>query len=437
MFVQSMPLARTADALRSGELKLIDFIEQVLKRLDDIDPQIQAFLPEEGRRERLLREAEALQTRYPHPEERPPLYGVPVGVKDIFRVDGLPTRAGSHLPPELFDGAEAWCVSSLRRNGALVLGKTVTTEFAYFEPGPTRNPHNPAHTPGGSSSGSAAGVAAGMCLLGIGSQTIGSVIRPAAFCGIVGYKPSYGRIDPEGVIYCAPSLDHVGLFAQDVAGIELAASVLCRDWQADETAEAGRLPVLGVPDGRYLDQASPEALEAYERQVAQLQAAGYGVERVYLLADIAEIDHRHRELMAYEMAQVHRDWFAEFEPRYRPRTADLIRRGQAVDRVAAQAALDGQEIVRRTLETRMADTGVDIWISPAATGPAPEGIASTGDPVMNLPWTHTGFPTVTVPAGRAQNGLPLGLQCASRYGADARLLGWTRGIERVFQEKIG
>src|SRR5690606_4480690 len=217
MFVQAMPLARTAEALRSGELKLIDFIEQVLKRLDDIDPQIQAFLPEEGRRERLLREAEALQARYPQPAERPPLYGVPVGVKDIFRVDGLPTRAGSNLPPELFDGPEAWCVSALKGNGALVLGKTVTTEFAYFEPGPTRNPHHPAHTPGGSSSGSAAAVAAGMCPLGIGSQTIGSVIRPAAFCGIIGYKPSYGRIDPEGVIHCAPSLDHVGLFAQDVA----------------------------------------------------------------------------------------------------------------------------------------------------------------------------------------------------------------------------
>ncbi|MBZ0303302.1 MAG: amidase, partial [Anaerolineae bacterium] len=273
MFIQSAPLAVTAADLRSSKLDLLAFIERLLDRIDVVDAQTQALVPEPDRRARVLREAEALQTRYPDPQTRPPLYGVPVGVKDIFRVEGLPTRAGSTLPPELFDAPEAACVTRLRQQGALVVGKTVTTEFAYFEPGPTRNPHDLTRTPGGSSSGSAAGVAAGLCLLAIGTQTVGSVIRPAAFCGVVGYKPSYGRIDPTGVIFFSPALDHVGLFTQDVAGMQLAASVVCQDCRSVKADKDSRLPVLGVPDGPYLDQALPEALAAFEQPVAQLQAA--------------------------------------------------------------------------------------------------------------------------------------------------------------------
>jgi len=154
-----------------------------------------------------------------------------VGIKDIFHVDGFVTRAGTRVPPERFAGPEAASVALLREAGALIAGKTVTTEFAYFEPGPTRNPHNPAHTPGGSSSGSAAAVAAGLCQLALGTQTIGSVIRPAAFCGVVGFKPSFGRIPTSGLVYFSRTIDHVGLFTQDLDGMELAASVLCRDWQ--------------------------------------------------------------------------------------------------------------------------------------------------------------------------------------------------------------
>ena len=193
--IADAPLAETADALRSGEYDLLGYLDSVLDRLDAIDAQVQAFLPEPNRRERLRREAEALAARYTTPESRPPLYGIPIGVKDIYRVDGFETRAGSALPPELLAGDEAACVTILREMGALILGKTVTTEFAFFEPGPTHNPHNLDHTPGGSSSGSAAAVAAGLSPLTIGSQTIASTIRPASFCGIVGFKPSYGRID--------------------------------------------------------------------------------------------------------------------------------------------------------------------------------------------------------------------------------------------------
>jgi Asp-tRNA(Asn)/Glu-tRNA(Gln) amidotransferase A subunit family amidase len=435
MWIQPAPLVQIADALRSGDIDLLDYLEALLERLEMAETQLQAFVPEPERRARVLSQAAALQARYPDLAQRPRLYGVPVGIKDIFRVEGLPTRGGSALPPELFEAPEASVVSQLKAQGALVLGKTVTTEFAYFEPGPTRNPHNLAHTPGGSSSGSAAAVAAGLCLLAVGTQTIGSIIRPAAFCGVVGFKPSYNRIDPAGVIYCAPSLDHVGLFTQDVAGMQAAAALLCQAWKIDAADEPDGLPVLGVPDGPYLDQASPAALAAFEQQIGWLRAVGYVVKRVALFDDIAEIDFRHRELMAYEMAETHAEWFARYAEYYRPRTAEMIRKGQAVSPMAVQAAHNVQDRVRRVLDVCMRDAGVDIWISPAATGPAPEGLHSTGDPVMNLPWTHVGFPTVTVPAGRADNGLPLGLQCASAFGSDERLLAWAIGIERVFLEQ--
>jgi Asp-tRNA(Asn)/Glu-tRNA(Gln) amidotransferase A subunit family amidase len=421
MLIHTAPLIAAED--------LIAAVEQTLDRLGAVDPQIEAFVPEPGRRERLLRDAEQLQQRYPDVAARPPLYGVLVGIKDIYRVDGLPTRGGSNLPPELFEGPEASCVSLLKAQGALVLGKTVTTEFACFEPGPTRNPHNLAHTPGGSSSGSAAAVAAGLCPLATGSQTIGSVIRPAAYCGIVGFKPSLGRIDPTGVLYVAPSLDHVGLFTQDVAGMQIAAAALCRGWQPAEVSHD--LPVLGVPDGPYLEQALPEGLAAFEQQVLRLQEAGYTVRRVPVLGDVVAINQRHRALMVYEMAREHRQWFADYEALYRTRTAELIRSGQQVEGKAAAEARAGQLATRRELESAMRQSAVDIWISPAAPGPAPEGIGSTGDPIMNLPWTHAGVPTLTIPAGRAENDLPLGLQCASAFGTDEQLLAWAQHLEHV------
>src|SRR5258708_3687429 len=190
MLIQAASLEITADALRSGKRNLLDYVEESCKRLDSVDIQIQAFLPEPGRRERLRRDALALQSRFPDPATRPPLYGILLGVKDIFRADGFQTRAGSALPPECFEGPEASSVTILKANGALILGKTVTTEFAYFEPGPTRNPHNLEHTPGGSSSGSAAAVAAGFCPLAYRTQAIRSTIRPPALCALASSNPN-------------------------------------------------------------------------------------------------------------------------------------------------------------------------------------------------------------------------------------------------------
>lgn len=428
MFTFPAPLAEIRGYLRSGQIDLRTYIVEVCDRIDRVDRHVHALLPEPGRRERLLQEAATLQRRFPDPAQRPSLYGVLVGVKDMFHVEGLPTRAGSQLPPALFAGPEAASVAALRAAGALILGKTVTTEFAYFEPGPTRNPHNLDHTPGGSSSGSAAAVAAGLCPLALGTQTVGSVIRPAAFCGIVGFKPGYGRISTNGVIAFSVSTDHVGLFTQDVAGMTLAAALLCRDWQP-AAVQSGALPILGVPEGPYLDQAAPEALTAFAEQVMRLEQAGFTVRRVAAFADIAAITRRHRQMIAAEMARVHTVWFAQHESLYRPRTAAIIREGQDVNDSELAAARAGRAALRTELTELMFQAGVDIWISPAATGPAPVGIDATGDPALNLPWTHAGLPTITLPAGRTANGLPLGLQAAAL--TDERLLAWSALLEHA------
>ena len=226
------PLIPTADALRSGELPVNEYLEQVRVRIEQLDPDLRAFLPEADRWQRLRQEVAALDARTADSADRPALYGVAVGVKDCIRVDGLSTRAGSALPPELFDGPEASVVTAVRAAGAVILGKTAMDEFAYSEPAATRNPHNLEHTPGGSSSGSAAAVAAGLCPLALGTQTSRSVIGPAAFCGVVGYKPSFGRIEIDGVIPLAPSFDTVGMLTQDVAGMRLGASALIPDWRS-------------------------------------------------------------------------------------------------------------------------------------------------------------------------------------------------------------
>ena len=430
----SLPLRPTAAALRCGSLPLRQHIDAQCDRLQALEPAIRALLPEPERRRRLHREAEALLQRYPDPEARPPLFGVLVGLKDIFRADGFPTRAGSALPPELFGGPEAASVARLRRAGALVLGKTVTTEFAYFDPGPTANPHETAHTPGGSSSGSAAAVAAGYGPLALGSQTVGSVIRPAAFCGVVGFKPTYARIPIDGVLPFSASVDHVGLFTQDAAGAALAASLLCDGWQPPlAEAAAGRLPVLAVPDGPYLDQAAPEGRRAFDDHVARLESRGCVVHRLPALSDIAEVTQRHRNLVAAEFAAVHDAWFRDYGSLYRPHSAMLIERGRAVAGADLAAARAGRAQLRSQLQASMEERGVDLWICPAAPGPAPAGLGATGDPALNLPWTHAGLPALTLPAGAtagaAAGGLPLGLQIVGRFRADEALLAWAQLLE--------
>ncbi len=429
MMRYAAPLTTDVDRLRAGQNDLLATIDEMCDRIEQVDPAVLALLPEANRRARLHAAAIALAAHYPDPDRRPPLYGALLAVKDIFHVDGFETRAGAAVPPAAFAGAQATCVTQLLTAGALIVGKAVTTEFAYFEPGPTRNPNNPAHTPGGSSSGSAAAVAAGLCHLALGTQTIGSVIRPAAFCGVVGFKPSLGRIDTQGLVYFSRTMDQIGLFTQDVAGMALAAAVVCRDWQPRPLPEDK--PILGVPTGPYLEQAEPEALAVFWQQIDRLQAAGFIVRQVPALAGVADLNRLHRRLVFGEFAREHATLYAQYAPLYRPRTVEIIGIGRTVaEEELAQARAHILEL-RRELEIHMREAAIDLWVCPAANGPAPAGLESTGDPAMALPWTHAGMPAITLPAGWAANGLPLGLQLVAPFGADERLLAWAQAVQEA------
>ena len=414
--------------MSSGHLLLPEFLAQVEARVTEREPAVLAFITEEDRFGRLHEDAETLILSYPDLITRPSLFGALVGVKDIFHVEGFVTQAGSQLPSDLLQGKEANSVTRLKEAGALIFGKTVTTEFAYFFPGPTRNPHNPEHTPGGSSSGSAAAVAAGFCHLALGTQTIGSIIRPAAFCGVVGFKPTYDRISREGVIPLSPSLDHIGFFTSDVETAKHAASVLIGDWELETT---DRKPTLGIPDGPYLASASDDALACFNAICDSLTKAGYELRHVPIMDDFQEIRNRHDVIMSAEAAQVHASWFDTYSDLYSAKFTELIKRGQAVTTDQLRTAFENRYKLRDQITQTMLDNNIDLWISPPAIGPAPKGLDSTGDPVMCLPWTQIGFPAINLPAEKNDEGLPMGFQVVGPWNSDEALLAWASDLEKV------
>ncbi len=427
-----LPLDPLLRQLKTGGLHPRSLIHRLSDRIEAVDGTIRAFLPEPGRRERLLGELALLEEQYPDPALRPPLFGLPVGVKDLFRVEGFATRAGSRLPATLFDGPQARAVGRLKKAGALVLGKTVTTEFAWFQPGPTRNPYNTEHTPGGSSSGSAAAVAAGMCPLSLGTQTIGSIGRPAAYCGVAGFKPTQGRMSCEGVIPFSPHVDQPGFFTASLSGVEMVSSILLEDWQgvpADLPA-----PRVGVPAGTYLLQAGEEMRQLFHLQVRGLERAGMEVVEIDLFGDIEPINRAHRRIVAHDFSRVHASWYAQHAPLYGEHSVAMVEEGRQVGPAELAAALDLRKEWIQRVEDVSREEGIDLWISPPAQGTAPRGLGSTGSPLMNLPWTFTGMPSLVLPAGSARNGLPIGLQAVALRGADEVLLHWAALLsERVLR----
>ncbi|MBY8888268.1 amidase [Streptomyces sp. PTM05] len=429
--VRSRPLLEETRALRAGGEAVLASAARTCDRIDAVDPLIEAFVPEPGRRERVTARARELAERWPDPAERPALYGVTVGVKDVAHVDGLPTHGGSALPATELTGRQAEVVDRLLAAGAVVAGKTVTAEFAIAAPGPTRNPHHPEYAPGGSSSGSAAAVAAGMVPLAIGTQTVGSTIRPAAYCGVVGYRPGHDRAMTDGMIANAPTLDTVGFFAARVADVAYAAGALYDDWRP--TDGDGPAPVLGVPAGAYLRRTEPVALDAFGAQVKALREAGLTVREVPLLDDFDEIRAQLFTVNRYETAQVHAEWFERHGGLYREQSARAVREGRAVEPERYEAALRWRTAFRERLESVMADEGVGMWITPSATGPAPHGLERTGDPAMCVPWSLAGMPAVNVPAGRTAEGLPLGVQCVAGVGSDEHLLTWAQPVESALR----
>ena len=387
-------------------------------RIASVEPVVHAFVPEPDRRGRLMAAAAAAGG---------PWRGLPVGIKDIIRVDGLPTRAGSNVPEEEFTGPQASVVTRLLAAGAFVAGKTVTAEFAVAAPGPTVNPHDPGHTPGGSSSGSAAAVAAGMVPLALGTQTIASIIRPAAYCGVVGFRTTRGRVGMDGVVATSPSLDALGWFTTDVEGAALAAEKIVPDWRA--LPAAATLPRLGVPSDRFLAAASAEARHAFAKHLRALREAGYLVQHTSLFEDFDEISRRIFVVNRWELAAVHAGWFARHEARYRPETVAVIRQGQELDPDDYRSALAWLADFVVTITDASVAAGVDVWLAPSATGTAPYGLGSTGNSGMSVPFSLLGGPAISVPAGSDHRGLPWGLQCAGLPETDEYLLAAAGSIE--------
>ncbi|AYN19481.1 amidase [Alcaligenes aquatilis] len=345
-----------------------------------------------------------------------PLAGLTFGVKDVLDVQGMPTRYGAHFPHALPAERDAACVALLRQAGAIAMGKTVTAEFAYAAPGPTRNPLNLDHTPGGSSSGSAAAVAAGMVNFALGTQTGGSMMRPAAFTGILGFKPSFGAVHRSGLFLLCDSLDTIGYFSRDLSVLRRVASVL----QGLPDSRVPSTPRIGVLDGKDLGPITPAALAALEQGYQHLEQQGARLERLPADAQLKELLILQGQIMAYEMARSLLPVWQASSDALRPVTVQAIKQGLELP----PADYHAWQARRRQLQQEWQDRygHFDALLTPAAPGPAPYGLDSTGSSVLNRPWSLLGWPTLSLPAPGQNSPLPLGLQLIGQAHQDGSLL---------------
>ena len=360
---------------------------------------------------------------------RGPLHGVPIAVKDLIDTVDMPTAYGSSIYRSHHPGADASCVALARAAGAVVLGKTVTTEFAAFTPGKTANPRNPAHTPGGSSSGSAAAVADGMVPLAFGTQTAGSVIRPGAYCGCVAYKPSFGLISRAGVKPLADSLDTVGVFARSVEDAAFFAGVLAERPALRHLATPHTAPRFGLYRTPMWDQAEPATAAALDIARSALERAGAAVTELAIAPEHQGLSETQNTIMRFEMVRALAYERIEHSAELSPRLAQMMDEGMAIGSDEYDRALAHAAAARAGLADFFA--GCDAVLTPAAPGEAPAGLGSTGDPIFNRMWTLLGVPCVTVPARWGENGLPTGVQLVGGPKDDARLMTAAAFLERV------
>lgn len=351
-----------------------------------------------------------------------PLNGIPFGVKDIVETKGLATEYGSVLYAGRKGSCDARLVTQLRQAGGVLFGKTQTTAFAYFDPASTRNPKNPAHTPGGSSSGSAAAVAAGVVPFAIGTQTMGSIVRPASFCGVVGFKPTFGTLPTDGVLPFAPSLDTVGLLAESVG--------LCADiWQALQLPVSSESPRrFGIP--ALLPTVSDEMSGAFD-QATLLLRRDYLVEPVDLPYRYADLLAAARLVNDYEGARSHHDRWKQYGDGIGEKLSSLVVRGMAISDSDYRESLQLLRTAAQAMDAVFHE--FPILLTPATAGAAPLGLSSTGDPVMNAVWTALGTPAIGIPIPRAA-GLPLSLQMIARPGADGMLLNAAKTVEDLLRQ---
>jgi Asp-tRNA(Asn)/Glu-tRNA(Gln) amidotransferase A subunit family amidase len=427
-----------ARRIRAGDLSPVDLVSACLARIDATEPVVRAWVHldrEAALRTARDREAEAREGRF-----LGSLHGVPFALKDIFDAAGLVTTAGAGPFAHRRASADATATARLRGAGAVLLGKVTTTAFAFLDPTATRNPWNPEHTPGGSSSGPAAAVAARMAPLALGSQTVGSVLRPAAYCGVVGLKPSHGRIGAAGVVPLAWSLDHVGVMARAVEDVALALSVLAGFDPADPLSsdapaadyvaavrdpEAPRIGVLRA----LVDRAEPEIARHLEDMARGFERAGARVRDVELPPSFSGIHEAGAVVLRAEAAAYHRDLFSRHAAEYPPRTRAAIEAGGRIAAADYLAAQHERHRFRREA-AQLADRW-DALLSPAAPSPAPRGLDSTGDPYFCAPWSSAGLPAIALPSGVGEGGLPLAVQLIGAPFAESRLLATAAWCEQA------
>jgi Asp-tRNA(Asn)/Glu-tRNA(Gln) amidotransferase A subunit family amidase len=415
-------LSEAARRLERGELTAQALVAACLERIDQRDHEVRAWAFVD--RDYALAQARALD-RGPR---RGLLHGIPFGIKDAIDTAALPTEYNSPIYRGHRPKADAACVMALKRAGAVILGKTVTTEFANNHPAETRNPHNLAHTPGGSSSGSAAAVADFMVPAALGTQTGGSVIRPAAYCGVAAIKPSFGAINRAGLKMVAESLDTIGIFARQVEDLAFSLEALSGRARPDLDSFDGkpRVGLCRTPRWAAADAATQANLES---AADLLGRAGAEVRSYSMFPEGEELFDQHKLIMGFESARALAWEYATHPEKISPTLRPRLDEGWKVTRPAYDAMRGIAERCRRALAQDVRE--LDFLLTPSAPSEAPASLASTGDPVFNRAWTLLGVPCVTLPHGRGPKGLPLGVQLVGALDADAALLGWARWAARA------
>jgi aspartyl-tRNA(Asn)/glutamyl-tRNA(Gln) amidotransferase subunit A len=415
--------AEAAEGIRARSLSAVALVEALIAHIRAVDARLEAWVHVDA--------PGALETARARDDEvrrggiRGALHGVPVGIKDIIHVAGMPTRAGTRPFGHSLPATDATCVARLRAAGAVILGKTHTTEYAFRDPAPTRNPWNVDHTPGGSSSGSAAGVAARMVPLALGTQTVGSVLRPAAYCGVVGLKGTHGLVPVDGVIPLAWSLDHVGVFARTVADAALALGVMAARSLVVEPLRAPRIAL--APE--LLARAEPDVAGQVSAAAEAFARAGATVGEVKLPASFAALHEAGQRVLEAEAAAYHQAAFAEHAAEFGPFIRETVEHGLAQPAPVYVRATRARLAFREDVMPLVA--GWDALLSPTAPGLPPRGLAWTGDASLCAPWSFAGTPSVSLPTGIAPSGLPHAVQLVGAADTDARLLSVASWCESV------
>lgn len=419
-------VATLAQQIRDGLISPLEIVQRYLDRIDAVEPQVQAW--REVCREAALAEAAIMEKEAATGVVRGPLHGIPIGVKDIIDVAGVPTRCNSrsraNAPPAT---ADAETVTALRSAGAIVLGKTHTTEFAFRDPSPARNPYNLEHTPGGSSSGSGAAVAAGMVPVALGTQTMASVNRPAAYCGIAAFKPSTRLMPGGGVAPLSWLYDTVGYYGWSVADAALVFETICPSHALFGAASPTKGPLtVTVLQDPVLEGADDEIQKSMRRTAALLKKAGHTVETRDSPVAFAELQEQHRLTMEFDVGRIQKGLLDEPEGSIGLYLCEAIRRGLEIPQEAYLAGRRAIDSARSTFFNHFPDTDAFLW--PATPATAPKGLEWTGDASYISPWTALGGPVVTMPAGLSSERMPIGCLVAGEPGSDYRFARTARRI---------